>query len=34
MSRPTFYRALKELVEKGFLTAANSGRDGRYRIKC
>ena len=34
MSRPTFYRALKELVEKGFLTAASSGRDGRYRIKC
>ena len=33
MTRPTFYRALKDLVDKGFLTAASQRRDGRYLIK-
>lgn len=33
MSRPTFYRALKELVEKGILVQANQSRDGRYMVK-
>lgn len=33
MSRPTFYRSLRELVEQGFLTAAGSGRDGLYMVK-
>lgn len=33
MSRPTFYRALKELVEKGFLAATGPRKDGRYLIK-
>jgi len=32
MARPTFYRALKELVTAGFMCAASEARDGRYRI--
>ena len=33
MSRPTFYRALKELVGKDILVQANQSRDGRYIVK-
>lgn len=33
MARPTFYRALKDLVDKGFLVIAGSRKDGRYLIK-
>jgi hypothetical protein len=33
MSRPTFYRALKELVEKGILVQESHSRDGRYLVK-
>lgn len=33
MARPTFYRALKDLVDKGFLAATSSRKDGRYQIK-
>lgn len=33
MARPTFYRALKDLVDKGFLVTAGSRKDGRYLIK-
>lgn len=32
MARPTFYRALKELVQKGFLAAVSSQKNGKYRI--
>lgn len=32
MARPTFYRALKDLVCGGYLVAAGEGRTGRYRI--
>lgn len=32
MARPTFYRALKELVERGFLVSSGSSKSGRYRI--
>lgn len=32
MARPTFYRALKDLVTCGYLVAASDGRTGRYRI--
>lgn len=32
MSRPTFYRALKELVDKNFLVNAGHRKDGCYRI--
>lgn len=32
ITRPTFYRALKELVEQGFLVSASSRRDGQYKI--
>lgn len=33
MSRPTFYRALKELVDKDFLINAGRCKDGRYYVK-
>lgn len=33
MARPTFYRALKELVDKGFLETVGQRKDGRYLIK-
>lgn len=33
MARPTFYRALKDLVDKGFLVTAGPRKDGRYLIK-
>lgn len=33
MSRPTFYRALKELVDKNFLANAGHRKDGRYLVK-
>lgn len=33
MARPTFYRALRDLVDKGFLVIAGSRKDGRYLIK-
>lgn len=32
MARPTFYRALKELVEEGYFVAASECRNGRYKI--
>lgn len=32
MARPTFYRALKQLSEKGFLASIGSGKSGRYKI--
>jgi hypothetical protein len=32
LSRPTFYRALKDLVEQGFLVAASESKNGRYKI--
>ena len=32
LSRPTFYRALRDLVEQGFLVAASESKNGRYRI--
>lgn len=31
MARPTFYRALKDLVLKGYLSATD-GRKGRYNV--
>ncbi|EAQ05550.1 hypothetical protein SKA53_00649 [Yoonia vestfoldensis SKA53] len=33
MSRPTFYRALKSLVEKNLLVHAGPHQDGRYFVK-
>ena len=33
MARPTFYRALRDLVAKGFLAAASERKDGRYLIR-
>lgn len=33
MSRPTFYRALKELVNKNLLAHAGHRQDGRYLVK-
>lgn len=33
MSRPTFYRALRELVEKDLLVHAGQRKDGRYLVK-
>lgn len=33
MSRPTFYRALKELVDKNFLVHAGQRQDGRYLVQ-
>lgn len=33
MARPTFYRALSELVARGFLQADGIRKDGRYRVK-
>lgn len=32
MARPTFYRALKDLLDKEFLSAASNRKDGKYRI--
>lgn len=32
MARPTFYRALKDLVVEGYLVAATETKNGRYRI--
>ncbi len=32
MARPTFYRALKDLVAEGYLVAASEIKNGRYRI--
>lgn len=32
MARPTFYRALKDLVLEGYLVAASDSKNGRYRI--
>lgn len=32
MARPTFYRALKDLVMEGYLVAASDSKNGRYRI--
>lgn len=32
MARPTFYRALKDLVLGGYLEAADGSRRGRYRV--
>ena len=32
MARPTFYRALKDLVLCGYLEAADGSRRGRYRV--
>lgn len=33
MARPTFYRAMKALVARGFMTAAGQRKDGRYLIR-
>ena len=33
MARPTFYRALSELVEKGMLSVVGVRKDGRYRLE-
>jgi hypothetical protein len=33
MARPTFYRALRELVDKGFLANTGRRKDGRYLIQ-
>lgn len=33
MPRPTFYRALKDLVAKGLLSRAGDTRDGKYYVK-
>lgn len=32
MARPTFYRALKDLVQEGYLMAASESKNGRYKI--
>jgi hypothetical protein len=32
MARPTFYRALRDLVLEGYLVAASESRNGRYKI--
>ena len=32
MARPTFYRALKDLVQEGYLVAASESKNGRYKI--
>jgi len=32
MARPTFYRALKDLVLEGYLVADSASKNGRYRI--
>ena len=32
MARPTFYRALKELVLEGYLAPDTSSKNGRYKI--
>ena len=32
MPRPTFYRALRDLVLEGYLVAASESRNGRYKI--
>lgn len=32
MARPTFYRALKDLVLQGYLVAVNDTKNGRYKI--
>ena len=33
MARPTFYRALRELVIEGHLAAATESKNGRYRVR-
>lgn len=33
MTRPTFFRSLKVLVEKGFLVPSGHGRGCRYSVK-
>lgn len=33
VSRPTFFRALKSLVGKGYIAQCNTSSRGRYRIK-
>ena len=33
MARPTFYRALRELVIGGHFVAATESRNGRYRVR-
>ncbi len=32
MARPTFYRALRDLVLEGYLVAASERKNGRYKI--
>jgi hypothetical protein len=32
MARPTFYRALRELVIEGHLVAATESKNGRYKL--
>lgn len=32
MARPTFYRALRDLVLEGYLEAVGEARSGRYRV--
>lgn len=32
MARPTFYRALRDLVLEGYLEATGEARSGRYRV--
>jgi hypothetical protein len=32
MARPTFYRALRDLVLEGYLVAASESKNGRYKI--
>lgn len=33
MARPTFYRALRDLVDRGFLVNSGRRKDGRYIIQ-
>ena len=32
IARPTVYRALKDLVQEGYLVAASESKNGRYKI--
>ena len=32
VSRPTFYRAMRELIGQGYLAADGEGRTGMYRV--
>lgn len=32
ISRPTFYRAVKDLIEAGYISHIDSVRSGRYRL--